>query len=79
MIQEYILTYYIIFKTALSYRDFDSVKAHKDFVINIGTRKVISGVPRNTQNILLYADVTSEPQEPLPEDPTPEPNPDVKL
>lgn len=61
---------------ALSYRDFDSVKAHKDFVINIGTRKVISGVPRNTQNILLYADVTSEPQEPLPEDPTPEPNPD---
>ncbi|KAI9362510.1 peptidase S8/S53 domain-containing protein [Zopfochytrium polystomum] len=60
---------------ALAEQNFTTPKQYKDYVVNIGTRKTVSGVPANTPNILLFADVTSEPQEPLPEEPE-DPNPE---
>ncbi|KAJ3082498.1 hypothetical protein HDU79_000206 [Rhizoclosmatium sp. JEL0117] len=56
---------------ALAYgqRDFASVKEANDYVVAIGSRKAVSGVPKGTPNILLYNDVTIDAPEPNPEDP----------
>ncbi|KAJ3410520.1 hypothetical protein HDV05_003677 [Chytridiales sp. JEL 0842] len=57
---------------ALGEKDFATPAELKAFVVAIGTRKKVSGVPSNTPNILLYADVTAEPN---PEDPPEKPSP----
>ncbi|KAJ1557595.1 serine protease, partial [Cladochytrium tenue] len=55
-------------------QNFTTAKEVKDYVIGIATRKAVGGVPAGTPNLLLYNDVTSLPQDPLPEDPdVPEP------
>ncbi|KAI9333521.1 peptidase S8/S53 domain-containing protein [Zopfochytrium polystomum] len=55
---------------ALGESNYTTVKDHKSYVVNIGTRGLIANVPSNTPNILLHADVTVEPQDPLPEPPS---------
>ncbi|ORY43695.1 subtilisin-like protein [Rhizoclosmatium globosum] len=63
---------------ALAYgqRDFASVKEANDYVVAIGSRKAVSGVPKGTPNILLYNDVTIDAPEPNPEDPDEPEDPD---
>ncbi|KAJ3060037.1 hypothetical protein HDU98_003967 [Podochytrium sp. JEL0797] len=55
---------------AMGEQDFETVKDVKDYVRAIGTRGAVSGVPKDTPNILLYADVTIQNPEPVPEDPS---------
>ncbi|KAJ3131252.1 hypothetical protein HK101_004748 [Irineochytrium annulatum] len=68
---------------AAAEHDFETPKELKDYVIAMGTRGAIKGVPnRQTVNIFLYANVTGpapepgpgepdEPEDPEPEDPEP--------
>ncbi|KAJ3334377.1 hypothetical protein HDU76_000070 [Blyttiomyces sp. JEL0837] len=59
---------------AMGEKEFPNPKAVKDFIIGIGTRAAVTGVPKNTVNVLLYADVTAEPQPADPNEPEkPEP------
>jgi subtilisin family serine protease len=57
---------------AASEHNFSTPAELKNFVIGIGSRKKVSGVPSNTPNILLYADVNAEPS---PEEPPEKPDP----
>ncbi|KAI9343494.1 peptidase S8/S53 domain-containing protein [Obelidium mucronatum] len=57
-------------------RDFASVKELNAYVVAIGTRKAVANVPKDTPNVLLYADVTIDAPEPNPEDPPEDPNPE---
>ncbi|KAJ3017456.1 UNVERIFIED_CONTAM: serine protease [Siphonaria sp. JEL0065] len=61
---------------AAGQRDFASVKELNAYVVAIGTRKAVSNVPKDTPNVLLYADVTIDAPEPNPEDPNPEDPPE---
>ncbi|KAJ3126554.1 hypothetical protein HK100_010197 [Physocladia obscura] len=56
---------------ALAYgqRNFSSVKELNEYVVAIGTRKAVANVPKDTPNVLLFADVTIDAPEPNPEDP----------
>lgn len=60
---------------AAGHREFADPKSLKDYVVAIGGRKKVSGVPKNTPNVLLYADVSMEAPEPSPEDPPEKPEP----
>ncbi|KAJ3103220.1 serine protease, partial [Phlyctochytrium bullatum] len=62
---------------AAAEHNFTTPKELKQYVIAMGSRSKISGVPKNTVNILLYANVTGPAPDPLPEDPDkPEPEPE---
>ncbi|KAJ3100800.1 serine protease [Phlyctochytrium planicorne] len=61
---------------AAAEHNFTTPKELKSYVIAVGSRSKISGVPKNTVNILLYANVTGPVPDPLPEEPDkPEPEP----
>ncbi|KAJ3214539.1 Peptidyl-prolyl cis-trans isomerase cyp6 [Dinochytrium kinnereticum] len=65
---------------AAAEHNFTSPKELKQYVIAMGSRSKISGVPKDTVNIFLYANVTGPVPDPLPEEPDkPEPEPETSL
>ncbi|KAI8854020.1 peptidase S8/S53 domain-containing protein [Chytridium lagenaria] len=62
---------------AAAEHNFTSPKELKNYVIAVGSRAKVTGVPKNTVNILLFANVTGPAPEPSPEEPDkPEPEPE---